>query len=128
MLLPPLVGEILLYTITAEDAHAINRRRAMTTSIRARMERNPPEWPEGAQAHVGTTVIQGETLPLIVTAVHRHDVGGQVLLNGNDQFWVRDIPPGLNEGQWRRHAQRPVEVIIKTGATTGNEPEFRKDP
>jgi hypothetical protein len=87
-----LTGSILLYALTKSDVELITGRRTSPESIRNRLGRNPPEWPAGAQAHVGEPVMEGDLVPMIVTRDQSSDterrVGGQVFLNGSDTYWV----------------------------------------
>ena len=85
--LKPSVGRILHYRLTASDAEAINRRRTTHTSIRERLQAEPPAWPAGAQAHMGNPAEEGQVLPLVVVRVWSEDTGclnGPVLLDGNE--------------------------------------------
>lgn len=85
----PDIGRIVRYRLTEEDVRQINRRRTSSQSIRDRI--NEGKWPLGAQAHMGAEVNVGDELPLIITEVKPLTICGQVLLNGNDVLWVRDI-------------------------------------
>lgn len=86
----PYIGQILLYALAPSDVDLITSRRTNAESVRNRLKRNPPEWPEGAHANVGDPVTPGERVPLIVTRVdvEAQTVSGHVLLNGSDQHWV----------------------------------------
>jgi hypothetical protein len=108
------VGSTVIYVLTASDAALINGRRTTGDLIKHRMGRNPPEWPTGAQAHVGEPVQEGEMLPMLITRETPEGsmVSGQVFLNGSDTFWVPacelvdDDPPkpgqaaGLANADW----------------------------
>lgn len=90
----PSVGRILLYTLTESDAETINRRRVA--------EPHKPEWPKGAQAHVGNSVSAGEEVPLTVVKPWTDTcVNGQALLDGNDSLWVTSATEGTGPGKWR---------------------------
>ena len=116
----PTVARIVHYKLTAQDAEQINRRRTSGGSIADRLKTE--KWPRGAQAHIGNGVSVGQVVPLIVTAVWPEEyasnvrlahhpegtkyespfgVNGQVLLDGNDSFWVTSAPqhPAL-DGCW----------------------------
>jgi hypothetical protein len=100
----PTIGRFLHYTLTAEDAQKINRRRTTSEEIIRRINNNdaeiglstnfPDQWPLGAQAHIGNTAYEGQVLPMIVTATWPYEwgdtigVNGQVFLDGNDTYWV----------------------------------------
>lgn len=49
-------------------------------------------WPEGAQAHIGNAVAEGDTFPMLITRVWGDNpssaVNGQAYLDGNDVLWV----------------------------------------
>jgi hypothetical protein len=97
------------YRLTTYEANAINRRRTNGESIKNRMDESPPAWPTGAQAHIGNTVVAGDTVSMTVVRVW-HDVGkyqrgisvlnGQCLLDGNDQYWVTSVHEGEGPGTW----------------------------
>lgn len=89
----PVIGDVALYKLSESDVELINRRRTTSESVRNRIRRNPPEWPEGAQAHVGDPVSAGELLPLVVTKVDpaSQRMSGQVLLNGSDTHFVAGV-------------------------------------
>lgn len=103
--MPPTIGRIVLYALTAEDALKINRRRTTGASIAERIA--APVWPIGAQAHIGNPVSVGQEFPLMVVAVRplTFILNGQVFLDGNDVLWVVDAeqgPPGdAVQGKWR---------------------------
>jgi hypothetical protein len=87
----PTVGQIVIYTLTQSDAEIITRRRTSADSVKNRLSRNPPEWPEGAQAHVGDPVAAGDQVPLVVTRANPPSVNGQAFLNGNDTLWLTGV-------------------------------------
>jgi hypothetical protein len=98
----PTIGRIVHYRLSADDATQINRRRTSGISIATRMKtfaksaEDGPEvvygWPEGAQAHIGNAVKEGDTFPMLVTKVWGENpssaVNGQAFLDGNDVLWV----------------------------------------
>ncbi len=101
----PTIGRIVLYTLTDRDADAINRRRTTGKAIADRMATEPPAWPAGAQAHIGNTVSQGDTFPMIITRTWGSDehsaVQGTVFLDGNDTFWATSRVVGEHAGMYR---------------------------
>ena len=118
----PTVGRIVLYTLSAEDAEQINRRRTNSSSIAERIKNNaitvgdldqdevvPPMWPLGAQAHIGNTAAEGDVVPLVVVRCWSETcVNGQALLDGNDQLWVSSAVEGNGPRTWawpRRESQ-----------------------
>ena len=98
----PSIGRIVHYRLSADDATQINRRRTSGVSIATRMKtfaqsaQGGPEvvygWPEGAQAHIGNVVAEGDTFPMLITKVWGDNpssaVNGQAYLDGNDVLWV----------------------------------------
>jgi hypothetical protein len=96
----PTIGRILHYRLTASDAQAINRRRTSGASIADRMKQDPPAWPAGAQAHIGNTASEGDTVPLVVVRAWSSGVNGQALLDGNDTLWVTSAEEGTEPGTW----------------------------
>jgi hypothetical protein len=85
----PSIGRTVHYRLSAKDAEQINRRRTNGASIHERMQTTPPQWPSGAQAHIGNTAYEGDVVPLTIVRVWDNNlVNGQALLDGNDQFWV----------------------------------------
>lgn len=98
----PSIGRIVHYRLSADDATQINRRRTSGVSIATRMKtfaksaQDGPEvvygWPEGAQAHIGNAVKEGDTFPMLITKVWGDNpssaVNGQAYLDGNDVLWV----------------------------------------
>jgi hypothetical protein len=103
----PTTGRIVLYTLTAENAKSINRRRTDGAQIARRMASVPPEWPAGAQAHVGNPAKEGDVVPLIVVRVWPDEggpgipgVNGQAILDGNDTLWVTSAHEGTTPGTW----------------------------
>ena len=77
------LGRVVLYPLTDNDADRINARRedaeaAQSTSFKT-----------GQIIHVGNKVAAGEIYPMIITRVWDDNlVNGQVLLDGNDTYWV----------------------------------------
>lgn len=91
------VGRIVHYTLSAHDAELINRRRQRPSA------QDDPPWPQGAMAHVGNSVAEGDVFPLVVTRVWNQDPGtvnGQVLLDGSDTLWVTSVTPGEGGCHW----------------------------
>lgn len=68
------IAAVLLYTLTAADAEAIQRTRANSSG-----------------AFRGNPVAEGETYPLVVSRSSGEFVNGQVLLDGNDSLWVTSV-------------------------------------
>jgi hypothetical protein len=111
------IGRTVLYTLTTIDAEQINRRRTTGYSISDRIKNNgselnqmtnlPDTWPLGAQAHIGNNAYAEESYPMVVVRVWPNEFGvgipgvnGQVLLDGNDTFWVTSAKEGTEPGAW----------------------------
>ncbi len=101
----PTIGRIVLYTLTEDNAKQINRRRTDSKSIRERMQVEPRQWPEGAQAHIGNSASVGDVVPLHVVRVWPDEYGvgvpginGQAILDGNDTLWVTSAKEGAQPG------------------------------
>lgn len=99
----PTIGRIVHYTLRAQDAEAINRRRQHARDHLATHQENAT----GVQVHVGNSVAEGEVYPLLITRVwpgdpatdpHAGSINGQVMLDGNDLFWATSIHCGEGPG------------------------------
>jgi len=88
----PTLGRIVHYTLSEQDAEAINRRRKDARDSAASLDKT------GYVAHVGNDVSAGDVYPLIITKVWggtpTSAVNGQVLLDGNDTFWATSVAIG----------------------------------
>jgi hypothetical protein len=93
----PSIGRIVHYTLSEQDAEAINRRRA---DARAHLPEHQ-ENANGVQVHTGNDVKPGDVYPLIITRVWgdtpESAANGQVLLDGNDLFWATSVSHGTGE-------------------------------
>lgn len=96
----PSIGRIVHYTLSAQDAVAINKRRKDARNLNAAGVTLASQ-ELGAQIHTGNEVSAGDVFPLIITRVwgdtETSAVNGQVLLDGNDLFWATSVSEG--EGQ-----------------------------
>lgn len=98
----PSIGRVLHYTLSAQVAEQINRRRQHASEHRQDHIDNA----NGVQIHVGNQVKEGDVFPLIVTKVWGPDptsaFNGQLLLDGNDLFWVTstNIGEGVGKCAW----------------------------
>ncbi len=89
------------YRLSQTDVDEILRRRTHSGRITRLKSENPPQWPHGAQAHVGAQVSVGDVLPLIVTKRHVDGrINGQVMLDGSDTLWVQQVSWGSEPGQY----------------------------
>lgn len=95
----PTPGRIVEYTLNAQDAEAINKRR------RDARDSNIAGQNSGAVVHFGNSVSAGETYPMVVVrtwgATEGSAVNGQVLLDGNDTYWATSCAQGAGESHWR---------------------------
>lgn len=119
-------GRTVLYTLSDTDAEAVNRRRTSGSSIAERIKRQVlaaaetadqnserivggtvPQWPLGAQAHIGNPASAGDVVPLVVVRVWPNEYGegvpgvnGQAFLDGNDALWITSAREGTEPGTW----------------------------
>ncbi len=109
----PTIGRLVHYTLDANDAAQINRRRTTGASIAERIKQqlptlsggegvitpvSVPQWPLGAQAHIGNDVKEGDVFPMLIVRTWgdtaEASVNGQVLLDGTDVLWVTSVSVG----------------------------------
>lgn len=92
----PTIGRIVHYTLTNEDAEAINRRRSDFDRKNAGNT--------GYVAHVGNYAQAGEAYPAMVVRMFGNASGDlvnlQVHLDGNDTYWATSRPEGTEPGTW----------------------------
>jgi hypothetical protein len=89
----------VLYRLSGHDAVQVTRRRTDARSVAARLDRG--EWHQGAQAHIGASVEEGQRVPLLIIRVHRNGkVNGKAELDGSDVLWVTERPRGREPGTW----------------------------
>jgi hypothetical protein len=85
----------VLYTLSAQDAEDINRRRADYQRTRREVGR------AGMVAHVGNQVGAGETYPAVVVRTFGGPAANlKVLLDGSDDLWVTSRTEGAGHGRW----------------------------
>ena len=103
----PTIGRIVHYTLTQDDADAINVRRADFRAFEASHPHpHEPGQPRatGHIAHVGNWAEAGQTYPAMVVRTFSDETGGlanlQVWLDGNDTFWVTSCAEGTGPGTW----------------------------
>ena len=104
----PSIGRIVHYTLSAQDAEQVNRRR----DDARRNTRQITEAQAGYVAHVGNDVRAGDVYPLVITrtwgSTPESAVNGQVLLDGNDLLWVTSVQQGEGERTWWSPLDAPV--------------------
>jgi hypothetical protein len=91
----PTPGRIVLYTLSAQDVEAMNKRRADAQSHLQDHRENS----DGVQIHVCNQLVEGDVYPMIITRVwspgqESGAVNGQVFLDGNDLLWVTSVAVG----------------------------------
>lgn len=123
----PTVGRTVLYKLNEVDADVINRRRTTSDSIRQRMtsldaRKDGYGWPEGAQAHVGNSVMAGQVYPMVICrtwgSTEESAVNGQVFLDGNDTYWATSRVCGDNPGNWQWPSNPEVTVATQEKSPT----------
>jgi hypothetical protein len=102
----PYVAAMVVYTLTEQDAQAINLRRSDHDSYRAKhaaAERVAGEpGATGHQAHAGNQVRAGDQFPAVIVAIWGPEsVNLQVLLDGNDTYWATSRRGGGLHGEWQ---------------------------
>jgi hypothetical protein len=99
-------GRIVHYTLTAQDAEQVNRRRADFEAFnRANRDTasGPGEFPgrSGHIGHYGNAAAEGDVYAAIVVRTFGADVANlKVLLDGNDDYWATSRPEGDGPGTW----------------------------
>jgi len=93
------IGRIVQYTLSEQDAIEINRRRTHGGNIAEQIKEG--KWSIGAQAHIGNNAEAGQVFPMVIVKVWS-DVGvnGQVILDGTDQLWKTSVTLGEGQGYW----------------------------
>lgn len=89
-------GRIVYFVFDAQSAHEVMRRRTTSGSIAERLAPTPhpgaPQWPVGAQAHIGNDVRAGDICPAMVVASFGGDmVNLKVMLDGSDEYWATSV-------------------------------------
>lgn len=96
----PAIGRIVRYTLSSQDADAVNtRRRDAIKHVADHRERR-----DGSVVHFGNTVVEGDTYPMVITRVWGDQpdssVNGSVFLDGNDLLWVTSVQVGAGPRTW----------------------------
>lgn len=87
-------GRIVYFVFDEQCVQEVMRRRTSGRSIAERMSTVPPEWPTGAQAHIGNDVHVGDILPAMVVRVWDQASGNcnlKVQLDGADEYWATSV-------------------------------------
>lgn len=95
----PTVGRIVHYTLSQQDADAINKRRNDASVSNAGYANS------GYVVHVGNQASEGQVYPMLITrvwtpGVETTPVQGQVFLDGNDNFWASSVMQGEGPRTW----------------------------
>jgi hypothetical protein len=90
----PSLGRIVHYTLSEQDADAINHfRENATAHLQHHRDRK-----DGSQVHIGNEVQAGEVYPMVITRVWGDTpssaINGQVQLDGNDLYWATSVQCG----------------------------------
>ncbi len=105
----PSIGRIVHYTLSEQDAAAINKRRKDAQNLNAAGVTLASQ-ELGAQIHTGNQVSAGDVYPMMITRVWGDQpdssVNGQVHLDGSDLHWVTSVDCGEGE----RHFAWPARV------------------
>ncbi|MFI6909865.1 hypothetical protein ACIBKY_51995 [Nonomuraea sp. NPDC050394] len=99
----PSIGRIVHYTLSEQDAQAINRRREDFDAFqRSHAHPHEPGQPgaTGHQAHVGNPVVAGLTFPAMIVRVFTSSANLQVFLDGNDTYWATSRSEGEGASHW----------------------------
>lgn len=87
----PDIGQVVLYSLTEEQADQISRRRQ-----------------ESSVSALGPGVVPGDAVPMVVAACASGygdgvtAVAGRLLLDDDDDnWWVTSVTEGLGPGAWR---------------------------
>lgn len=104
----PTICRFVVYTLSADDAAQINRRRTTSASISERINNTTDAgiaaWPVGAQAHIGNEAKEGDAFPMLIVKTWGDTpeayVNGQVFLDGNDVFWATSVSVGVGPRTW----------------------------
>ena len=80
--MPASMGRIVHYTLTEQDAQAINQRRADFAD------------------HRGNTAREGDAYPAVIVRTWESSQNLKVLLDGTDDFWATSRTQGDGPGRW----------------------------
>ena len=96
----PSVGRLVHYTLTADDAKQVNKRRKDATANRQSII----DAALGYVAHVGNEATEGDVYPMLIVrcwgTTPESSVNGQVFLDGTDSLWVTSVGQGDGLRQW----------------------------
>ena len=94
-------GRIVYFVFDEQSASEVNQRRTTVASIAERItqqvvtleQSTVPQWPLGAQAHIGNEVRAGDICPAMVLKVWGESGCSnlKVMLDGSDDFWATSV-------------------------------------
>lgn len=90
-----MVGETVVYTLAAQDADAINKRRDDF------QQKESGSTNSGFIGHTGNRVSERDTFPAIVVRLWGASVNLQVFLDGNDTYWATSVAEGVGPRTWQ---------------------------
>jgi hypothetical protein len=97
----PTIGRIVHYTLSQQDADAINRRRA---DFQAYVKGGGlAEGTTGYVGHTGNHASEGDVCPATVVRVFHPETSTanlQVSLDGNDTYWATSRTEGEGPSHW----------------------------
>lgn len=102
----PSIGRIVHYTLSQQDADAINRRRADFEAFRSNFSGPSDPGQAGADghiAHIGNHAAEGDVCPAMVVRVFHPETTTanlQVHLDGNDTYWATSRTEGEGPSHW----------------------------
>lgn len=93
------LGRTVLYTLNADDATKINKRRDDYNAYKAKF---PGYEGDGSICHVGNRVGEGDVFPAVVVRVFEqaNSANLQVSLDGTDTFWACSVSEGTGGRTW----------------------------
>ncbi len=96
----PSIGRIVHYTLTAQDAEQVNKRRKDAQENLEKIREDSI----GYVLHVGNTATEGDVYPMLIVrcwgTTPESSVNGQVFLDGTDTLWVTSVGQGDQPRQW----------------------------
>jgi hypothetical protein len=105
--LNPSIGRIVQYTLSQQDADAINKRRADFQAFRSNFSGPSDPGQAGADghvAHVGNHTQEGDVYPAMIVRIFGETpesaVNLQVFLDGNDAYWATSRTLGEGSSHW----------------------------
>lgn len=93
----PTLGRVVLFTVSKEDAEAINKRRQDFAKHRRKY---PLQEDTGYVAHFGNLVSEGDSFAATIVKVWSGSVNLQVLLDGTDVYWATSVTQGEGPHTW----------------------------